>query len=158
MKNVYILASMLIPLKNRVAGLIMSPLELQSVARKASGLKIRRQANRFLLDRVSINHRDNHNASCPYKEATTKHDQGARVPRYIISPWTQGGNVFTEPADHTSDMLFVEEWAKANNIALHNDQISAWRRSHMSNLVNAFDFDNVSPAFPEYYTKVVNQR
>lgn len=27
---------------------------------------------------------------------------GSRLPFYIISPWTRGGRVFTEHADHTS--------------------------------------------------------
>lgn len=32
---------------------------------------------------------------------------GFRVPFYIISPWTRGGNVFTEHADHTSQSEFL---------------------------------------------------
>lgn len=49
----------------------------------------------------------------------------------------------TEDADHTSDMMFIEEWAKANGYDVFNDNITPWRREHMSNLVNAFDFNNV---------------
>ena len=63
-----------------------------------------------------------------------------------MSPWTRGGNVLTEPADHTSDMMFIEEWAEANGYDVYNDNITPWRRKHMSNLVNAFDFNNVSLA------------
>lgn len=46
--------------------------------------------------------------------------------------------------------MFVEEWAAANGFKVHNEGITKWRREHMSNLVNAFDFDNVSPlpSFP----------
>lgn len=68
---------------------------------------------------------------------------GWRQARYIVSPWTRGGNVFTEQTDHTSDMLFIEEWAKANGYNVFNENITPWRRNHMSNLVNAFDFNNV---------------
>lgn len=32
---------------------------------------------------------------------------GFRVPFTIISPWTRGGHVFTEHADHTSQILFM---------------------------------------------------
>ncbi|KAJ3496102.1 hypothetical protein NLG97_g2907 [Lecanicillium saksenae] len=65
---------------------------------------------------------------------------GWRIPRYIISPWTRGGNVFAEPSDHTSDIMFVEAWAEANGYSLEVSTITPWRRSHMSNLVNAFNF------------------
>lgn len=69
---------------------------------------------------------------------------GWRTPRYIISPWTRGGNVFTEPCDHTSDIMFIEQWAKANGYDVETPNITPWRRQHMSNLVNAFDFRSVS--------------
>lgn len=74
----------------------------------------------------------------------TLHQTGWRVPRFIISPWTRGGNVFTEFADHTSDIQFVEEWAAANGYkGVYAKSLTPWRRQHMSNLVNAFDFNNV---------------
>lgn len=70
---------------------------------------------------------------------------GWRTPRFIISPWTRGGNVFTEFADHTSDIQFVEEWAAAQGYkGVRTKALTQWRRDHMSNLVNAFDFENVS--------------
>lgn len=43
-------------------------------------------------------------------------------------------------------MMFIEEWAEANGYDVYNDNITPWRRKHMSNLVNAFDFNNVSLA------------
>ncbi|XWW96233.1 hypothetical protein V2A60_004206 [Cordyceps javanica] len=73
---------------------------------------------------------------------------GWRAPRYIISPWTRGGNVFTEPADHTSDIMFVEAWAKANGYDVRTPNITPWRRKHMSNLVNAFDFRHTDYSVP----------
>lgn len=74
---------------------------------------------------------------------------GPREARFIISPWTRGGNVFTEPADHTSDQQFVEAWAKANGYNVHNPAITEWRRQHMSNLVNAFDFSRSDLSRPK---------
>jgi phospholipase C len=69
---------------------------------------------------------------------------GPRVPRYIISPYTRGGNVFTETSDHNSDIMFVEQWAAAQGYkGVYSKEMTQWRRDHMSNLVNAFDFDNV---------------
>jgi phospholipase C len=32
---------------------------------------------------------------------------GFRLPFYIISPWTRGGHVFVENADHISQIKFV---------------------------------------------------
>ncbi|KAK9456291.1 phosphoesterase family-domain-containing protein [Dipodascopsis uninucleata] len=74
---------------------------------------------------------------------------GFRVPFFAISPWSRGGKVFTEPADHTSQLLFLEEWGKANGYDLTIDNITPWRRAHMSNLVNMFDFQSYDSAFVE---------
>ncbi len=68
---------------------------------------------------------------------------GTRVPFTIISPWTRGGKVLTEHADHSSQILFLEQFLQANGYDFKTEQINGWRRDHMSNLVNAFDFDNV---------------
>jgi phospholipase C len=37
---------------------------------------------------------------------------GFRLPFYIISPWTRGGNVFTERSDHVSQIKFVGEYCQ----------------------------------------------
>lgn len=74
---------------------------------------------------------------------------GFRVPFYVISPWTRGANVFTEPADHTSQIMFLEEWARAKyGKDITHANISPWRRQHMSNLVNVFDFGNPDTSVP----------
>lgn len=86
---------------------------------------------------------------------------GFRVPFYMISPWTRGNRVFTERADHNSQILFVEEWLAARGYSnIKTDEMVAWRRSHMSNLVNALDLENVSPfpASPEHCQYLVDQR
>ncbi|KAF5390851.1 hypothetical protein D9757_004453 [Collybiopsis confluens] len=67
---------------------------------------------------------------------------GFRLPFSVVSPWTKGGIVFTEPADHISQTLFLEEWAAARGVPFKNTQINDWRREHMSNLVNMFDFEH----------------
>lgn len=73
---------------------------------------------------------------------------GPRVPRFIVSPWTRGGNVFAETGDHTSDIMFLEAWAKANGYNMINNNITPWRRQHMTNMVNAFDFDSPDYSLP----------
>jgi phospholipase C len=78
---------------------------------------------------------------------------GFRVPLYVISPWTRGGNVFTEPADHTSQIMFLEKWAKAKyGKDITNVNISPWRRQYMSDLVNIFDFTNPDTSVPALLT------
>ncbi|WEW57590.1 phospholipase C [Emydomyces testavorans] len=80
---------------------------------------------------------------------------GMRVPFYIISPWTRGGRVFTEHADHTSQILFLEEWLTAKGFKnIKTPEMVPWRREHMSNLLNAFDFENVSTTLPLISTHI----
>ncbi|KEF56329.1 phospholipase C [Exophiala aquamarina CBS 119918] len=76
---------------------------------------------------------------------------GFRVPFYIVSPWTRTktGAVFTEHADHNSQILFIEEWLAAQGKNVVTNQMVPWRRQHMSNLVNAFDFDHPDYSIPE---------
>jgi phospholipase C len=68
---------------------------------------------------------------------------GFRLPFYIVSPFTRGGNVFTEHADHNSQILFVESWLAAKGYNVTTEQMPEWRREHMSDLTSAFDFTNV---------------
>lgn len=74
---------------------------------------------------------------------------GFRIPAMIISPWTRGGHVFTEHADHNSQTMFVEEWLAAHGYKnVQQENITPWRREHMSNLVKAFDFKNPDFSLP----------
>ena len=74
---------------------------------------------------------------------------GFRLPFYIISPWTRGGNVFTERSDHNSQIMFVEKWLEAKGYKnVVTSQMPAWRRTHMSDLVSAFDFSKHDPSIP----------
>ncbi|CAG8959840.1 hypothetical protein HYFRA_00001749 [Hymenoscyphus fraxineus] len=85
----------------------------------------------------------------PYQQVGyTYSGPGVRLPFYIISPWTRGGSVFTEHADHNSQILFIEEWLAAKGKNVKTDQMVPWRREHMSSLVNAFDFTNPDFSLP----------
>lgn len=70
---------------------------------------------------------------------------GARVPMYIISPWSRGGWVSSEVADHTSVGQFLE---KRFDVTI--PAISPWHRAVCSDLTSAFDFVSPNdPSFPE---------
>ena len=85
----------------------------------------------------------------PYGEVGyTYSGPGFRLPFYIVSPWTRGGSVFTEHADHNSQIMFIEEWLAAKGKNVVTDQMVHWRREHMSSLVNAFDFANPDYSLP----------
>jgi phospholipase C len=71
---------------------------------------------------------------------------GWRVPLFLISPWTRGDYVYSEVADHTSVLQFIE---KRFNVTCPN--ISPWRRAVTGDLTAAFDFtkpDYSWPLFP----------
>lgn len=65
---------------------------------------------------------------------------GPRVPLLIVSPWTRGGWVSSELADHTSVLRLLER-----RFGVMEPNISPWRRAVCSDLTGMFDFD-VSPA------------
>jgi phospholipase C len=70
---------------------------------------------------------------------------GPRVPMYIISPWSKGGWVDSQVADHTSVGQFIEK-----RFGVELPAISPWHRSVCSDLTSAFDFVNPNdPNFPE---------
>jgi phospholipase C len=86
----------------------------------------------------------------PYhKLGHTYSGPGFRLPFYIVSPWTRGGNVFTEHSDHNSQILFIEAWLAAKGLNVTTDQMVPWRRAHMSDLVAAFDFARPDYGLPE---------
>jgi phospholipase C len=65
---------------------------------------------------------------------------GFRVPLILISPWTRGGWVTSEVADHTSVLQLLEKWTAALGTPANCPNISAWRRQVAGDLLNAFDF------------------
>ncbi|MFZ5746926.1 MAG: phosphocholine-specific phospholipase C [Pseudomonadota bacterium] len=70
---------------------------------------------------------------------------GPRVPLYIVSPWSKGGWVHSEVADHTSIGQFIEK-----RFGVTIPAISPWHRAVCSDLVSAFDFEGKGDAaFPD---------
>ncbi|HEX3779847.1 MAG TPA: alkaline phosphatase family protein [Pseudonocardiaceae bacterium] len=67
---------------------------------------------------------------------------GIRVPCIIVSPWTQGGFVASEPFDHTSVLRFLERIT-----GVRETNITAWRRQTFGDLTSALGFP-VSRRFP----------
>lgn len=61
---------------------------------------------------------------------------GYRVPCIIVSPWTAGGWVCSEPFDHTSVLQFLEKFT-----GVREENISDWRRQTFGDLTSAFRFD-----------------
>ena len=57
---------------------------------------------------------------------------GFRVPCILISPWTAGGWVCSEPFDHTSTLRFLEQFT-----GVREPNISDWRRSAFGDLTSA---------------------
>ncbi|MEJ5999373.1 phosphocholine-specific phospholipase C [Paucibacter soli] len=60
---------------------------------------------------------------------------GPRVPLYVISPWSRGGWVNSQVADHSSVIRFIEA-----RFGVHEPLISPWRRAVCGDLSSCFDF------------------
>jgi phospholipase C len=73
---------------------------------------------------------------------------GPRVPMYVVSPWSKGGWVNSEVADHTSVGQFLEA-----RFGITVPGISPWHRAVCSDLTSCFDFtareDAVFPELPD---------
>ena len=72
---------------------------------------------------------------------------GFRVPAIIISPWTAGGWVCSQPFDHTSVLQFLEQVT-----GVKEPNISPWRRETFGDLTAAFRFGEAQakpPALPD---------
>ena len=72
---------------------------------------------------------------------------GARVPMFVVSPWSTGGWVCSETFDHTSIVRLMEK-----RFGVLEPQITPWRRAVAGDLTAAFNFaktvDQV-PAMPD---------
>jgi phospholipase C len=68
---------------------------------------------------------------------------GFRVPCIIVSPWTAGGWVCSEPFDHTSCNRFIEAVT-----GVPTNYISPWRRSRFGNFTSAFRFNDAAAGVP----------
>jgi phospholipase C len=72
---------------------------------------------------------------------------GPRVPMYVISPWSKGGWVNSQVADHTSVIRFME-----TRFGVMEPNISAWRRAVCGDLSSAFNFRD--PEDSEFFSKL----
>jgi len=61
--------------------------------------------------------------------------RGFRVPCIIVSPWTMGGWVSSQPFDHTSVLQFLEKFT-----SVREPNISEWRRRTFGDLTSALRF------------------
>ena len=71
---------------------------------------------------------------------------GARVPMFVISPWSKGGWVNSQVFDHTSVGQFLEK-----RFGVTIPAISPWHRAVCGDLTTAFDFatpNATQPALP----------
>jgi phospholipase C len=68
---------------------------------------------------------------------------GARVPMYVISPWSKGGWVNSQVFDHTSMGMFLEK-----RFGITVESISPWHRAVCGDLTSAFNF--VTPNDPTW--------
>jgi phospholipase C len=64
---------------------------------------------------------------------------GFRVPCIIVSPWTAGGWVCSQPFDHTSVLQFLEQVT-----GVRETNISDWRRRTFGDLTAAFRFEEAA--------------
>jgi len=64
---------------------------------------------------------------------------GYRVPMLIASPWSKGGYVNSQVFDHTSSLMFLENFlTKKTGKQIKSDVISPWRRAICGDLTSAF--------------------
>jgi phospholipase C len=68
---------------------------------------------------------------------------GFRVPCILVSPWTTGGQVCSQPFDHTSVLQFLEEFT-----GVREPNITEWRRRTFGSLSSALRLEAPSPALP----------
>ncbi|MGC4072275.1 MAG: phospholipase C, phosphocholine-specific [Nibricoccus sp.] len=76
---------------------------------------------------------------------------GARVPLYVISPWSRGGWVNSQVFDHTSVGRFLEK-----RFGITVPAISPWHRAVCGDLTSAFDFENPNEAAFPAMPKIVD--
>ncbi|WP_283422790.1 phosphocholine-specific phospholipase C [Chryseobacterium profundimaris] len=87
---------------------------------------------------------------------------GYRVPMIIASPWTKGGFVNSEVADHTSVLMFLENFIRkkfSKDVTVEN--ISDWRRAICGDLTSAFNSSSTKIPEMNYlnqkeYAKTIN--
>jgi phospholipase C len=69
---------------------------------------------------------------------------GARVPCFVVSPWSRGGWVCSQAFDHTSVIQFIEK-----RFGVAESHITPWRRAISGDLTAALNFKVADPRPPE---------
>jgi phospholipase C len=78
------------------------------------------------------------------KFAPGPYDLGARVPCFIVSPWSRGGWVSSQVFDHTSVIQFIEK-----RFGVIETHITPWRRAISGDLTSALNFKVADPVPPQ---------
>jgi phospholipase C len=63
---------------------------------------------------------------------------GYRVPLVIASPWSRGGCINSQVFDHTSILMFLENWLNGKGKWVKETNISGWRRAVCGDLTSVF--------------------
>lgn len=64
---------------------------------------------------------------------------GYRVPMLVASPWSKGGYVNSQVFDHTSSLMFLENFlSRKTGKKIKSDNISSWRRAICGDLTSVF--------------------
>ncbi len=64
---------------------------------------------------------------------------GFRVPMIVASPWSRGGWINSQLFDHTSTLMFLERFIQQKyGKTVHEENISAWRRTVAGDLTSVF--------------------
>jgi phospholipase C len=69
---------------------------------------------------------------------------GARVPCFIVSPWSRGGWACSQVFDHTSVIQFIEK-----RFGVKETHITPWRRAVSGDLTSALNFKSADPMPPK---------
>ncbi|SMC69812.1 phosphocholine-specific phospholipase C [Pedobacter nyackensis] len=71
---------------------------------------------------------------------------GYRVPMLIASPWSKGGYVNSQVFDHTSCLMFLEQFlSEKTGKTIKSNNISDWRRAICGDLTSAFRPASAAP-------------
>lgn len=86
---------------------------------------------------------------------------GYRVPMIVASPWSKGGYVNSQVFDHTSCLMFLENFlSKKTGKKIRSSQISSWRRAICGDLTSVFrpaaDIPTAIPPLLKKETTIVN--
>jgi phospholipase C len=68
---------------------------------------------------------------------------GFRVPMLVVSPFSRGGFVNSDPFDHTSLLRFIE-----SRFGVEVPNLTAWRRSVTGDLSSTLDLTHPDPSVP----------